>query len=243
MLPGVDHGPALRMDLHPVPGGIVYVARDLVLRELGDDVRGHVHAGMVGTAQLHAFWSTVTVDLPPDRPVIVRLRSDRDAELLSLLEVLAPVEMRVVSYRLDESPVGTQRSSYLLPDVDPEIVARAESPPRPPGGHRGHAGGGGRPAPLLGRVPLPPPHGPLPATHPPDRHPQPLLLRRGRRGGRLRGRLRAAQLPDRRRRRRGRAQHVGRPGRQRGHHPSRWSSRPSCSATWSAPGPASPASA
>ncbi|MCR8676178.1 ribonuclease HI [Micrococcus sp. HG099] len=128
MLPGVDHGPALRMDLHPVPGGIVYVARDLVLRELGDDVRGHVHAGMVGTAQLHAFWSTVTVDLPPDRPVIVRLRSDRDAELLSLLEVLAPMEMRVVSYRLDESPVGTQRSSYLLPDVDPEIVARTESP-------------------------------------------------------------------------------------------------------------------
>ncbi|WP_205730610.1 hypothetical protein, partial [Bifidobacterium breve] len=80
------------------------------------------------TAQLHAFWSTVTVDLPPDRPVIVRLRSDRDTELLSLLEVLAPMEMRVVSYRLDESPVGTQRSSYLLPDVDPEIVARTESP-------------------------------------------------------------------------------------------------------------------
>ena len=127
MLPGVDHGPALRMDLHPVAGGIVYVSRELELRELGDDVRGHVHTGMVGTAHLSAFWSTVTEGLPPDRPVIVRLRSDRDAELLALLEVLAPMDMRVVSYRLDESPVGTQRSSYLLPDVDPELVARTEA--------------------------------------------------------------------------------------------------------------------
>ncbi|WP_144825187.1 RNase H family protein [Micrococcus luteus] len=124
MLPGVDHGPALRLDLHPTTGGIVYVARELELRELGDDVRGHVYTGMVGTAHLSVFWSTVTVDLPPERPVIVRLRSDRDAELLSLLEVLAPVDTRVVSYRLDESPVGTQRSSYLLPDVDPETVAQ-----------------------------------------------------------------------------------------------------------------------
>lgn len=124
MLPGVDPGAALRMDLHPVAGGIVYVTRELELRELGDDVRHHVHTGMVGTADLSAFWSTVTVDLPPDRPVIVRLRSDRDAELLALLEILAPVDTRVVSYRLDESPVGTQRSSYLLPDVDPETVAR-----------------------------------------------------------------------------------------------------------------------
>ena len=124
MLPGVDHGPALRLDLHPTTGGIVYVAREFELRELGDDVRGHVYTGMVGTAHLSVFWSTVTVDLPPERPVIVRLRSDRDAELLSLLEVLAPVDTRVVSYRLDESPVGTQRSSYLLPDVDPETVAQ-----------------------------------------------------------------------------------------------------------------------
>ncbi|MBD4635625.1 ribonuclease HI, partial [Xanthomonas citri pv. citri] len=92
----------------------------LELRELGDDVRGQVYTGMIGTAHLSAFWSTVTVELPPERPVIVRLRSDRDAELLALLEVLAPVDTRVVSYRLDESPVGTQRSSYLLPDVDPE---------------------------------------------------------------------------------------------------------------------------
>ena len=34
MLPGVDHGPALRLDLHPTTGGIVYVARELELREL-----------------------------------------------------------------------------------------------------------------------------------------------------------------------------------------------------------------
>lgn len=33
MLPGVDHGPALRLDLHPTTGGIVYVARELELRD------------------------------------------------------------------------------------------------------------------------------------------------------------------------------------------------------------------
>ncbi|MDY6054856.1 ribonuclease H family protein [Micrococcus sp.] len=123
MLPGVDHGPALRMDLHRVSEGIVFVGRRLELRELGDDVKGTVVTGVVPAAELSRFWVTVTEGLPPGRPVIVRLRTDEDAELLSLLRAIAPPGLRVVSYRLDESPVGTQRSSYLLPDVDVHRVA------------------------------------------------------------------------------------------------------------------------
>ncbi|MGC5048500.1 ribonuclease H family protein [Micrococcus porci] len=123
MLPGVDHGRALRLDLHPVRDGIVFVSRHLELRELGDDVKGLVLTGVVPAARLGYFWDTVAGDLPEGRPVIVRLRSNDDAELLTLLRAIAPPWLRVVSYRLDESPVGSQRSSYLLPDVDGEAVA------------------------------------------------------------------------------------------------------------------------
>ena len=117
------HGRALRVDLHPVQDGIVFVARHLELRELGDDVKGTVLAGVVPVTQLDRFWATVAEDLPAGRPVIVRLRTDADAVLLSLLRALAPPELHVVSDRLDESPVGSQRSSYLLPDVDAAAVA------------------------------------------------------------------------------------------------------------------------
>ena len=123
MLPGVDHGRALRVDLHPVQDGIVFVSRHLELRELGDDLKGTVLTGVVPVTQLDRFWTTVAEDLPAGRPVIVRLRTDTDAELLSLLRALAPPKLHVVSYRLDESPVGSQRSSYLLPDVDAAAVA------------------------------------------------------------------------------------------------------------------------
>lgn len=122
MLPGVTHGPSLRLDLHPVPDGIVYVIRTLELRELGDDDKGPVQTGLITAPRLNRFWDTVLHDLPAGRPVIVRLRSDREADLLTLLRMLAPTDVPVVSYRLDESPVGSQRSSYLLPDVDADRV-------------------------------------------------------------------------------------------------------------------------
>lgn len=124
MLPGVTYGPALRLDLHPVADGIVYVARTLELRELGDDAKGTVHTGVIPAPRLDRFWSTVMEGLPAGRPVIVRLRSEQEEDLVTLLRMIAPPGLDVVSYRLDDSPVGSQRSSYLLPDVDAEAVVR-----------------------------------------------------------------------------------------------------------------------
>ena len=122
LLEGVRYGPCCRLDLHPVRGGIVYIVRGLVLDELGDDERGDVHIGMVPAAELPRFWEHVLAGQDPRDPVIVHERSDESAETLRLLTALGPAELNVVGYRLDESADGTQRSSYLLPEIVPEAV-------------------------------------------------------------------------------------------------------------------------
>lgn len=122
LLAGARFGPCCRLDLHPVRGGIVYVMRGLVLDELGDDERGEVYLGMVPAAELHRFWEHALADRDPRDPVIVHNRSDEDAETLRLLTALGPPGLNVVGYRLDEPADGTQRSSYLLPEIVPNAV-------------------------------------------------------------------------------------------------------------------------
>lgn len=122
LLEGVRFGPCCRLDLHPVRGGIVYITRALVLDELGDDERGDVHIGMVPAAELHRFWEHALGDQDPRNPVIVHKRSEEAAETLRLLTAIGPEGLNVVGYRLDESADGTQRSSYLLPEIVPDAV-------------------------------------------------------------------------------------------------------------------------
>ena len=122
LLAGVSLGPALRVDLRPVPGGIVYVARPLVLKPLGDDDKGTAYTGIVHADELPRFWEVVLDQHDPRRPVIVHVRNDEDAAVLRLLRTLGPPGLRLVGYRLDASVVGTQRASYLLPTVLPEAV-------------------------------------------------------------------------------------------------------------------------
>lgn len=122
LLEGVRLGPCCRLDLHPVRGGIVYITRGLVLDELGDDEREDVYIGMVPAAELHRFWDHALAGRDPRDPVIVHKRTDEAAETLRLLTALGPPGLNVVGYRLDESADGTQRSSYLLPEIVPEAV-------------------------------------------------------------------------------------------------------------------------
>lgn len=122
LLQGVRFGPCCRLDLFSVRGGIVYITRALVLDELGDDERGEVYVGMVPVTELHRFWEHALADQDPQDPVIVHKRSDEDAETLRLLEAVGPPGLNVVGYRLDESADGTQRSSYLLPEIVPDAV-------------------------------------------------------------------------------------------------------------------------
>jgi ribonuclease HI len=128
LLPGVRLGPATRLDVHPVRGGLVYLSRRLVLHELGDDERGDVHVGLVPAEQLARFWEFVLDGEDPSRPVIVHNRTDEDAATLQLLTALGPAGLNVVPYRLDESADGTQRSSYLLPEIIPEAVLELGMP-------------------------------------------------------------------------------------------------------------------
>ncbi|MDO5635355.1 MAG: ribonuclease HI, partial [Micrococcus sp.] len=118
LLPGLSLGPALRLDVSIVPGGVVYISRALVIRELGDDDKGAVHVGLVRAQDLGNFWSTVTGQSPAQQPVIIHVPDDAAAELVRLLRALPDSPEQVLSYRLDDSSVGTQRSSYLLPVVD-----------------------------------------------------------------------------------------------------------------------------
>lgn len=128
LLDGVRLGPAVRLDLHPVRGGIVYIMRTLVLDELGDDDRGDVHIGMVPAADLVRFWDWALDGQDPRHPVIVHTRTEETAETLRLLTAIGPEGLNVVRYRLDESAVGTQRSSYLLPEIVPEAVMELGEP-------------------------------------------------------------------------------------------------------------------
>ena len=128
LLDGVRLGPAARLDLHPVRGGIVYIMRTLVLDELGDDDRGDVHIGMVPAADLTRFWDWALDGQDPRHPVIVHTRTEETAETLRLLTAIGPEGLNVVRYRLDESADGTQRSSYLLPEIVPEAVMELGEP-------------------------------------------------------------------------------------------------------------------
>lgn len=126
LLAGVRLGPCCRLDVHPVPGGLVYVMRGLVLTPLGDDERGEVFVGVVPAAEVDRFWEHALAGRDPRDPVIVHLGSEEAAQTVRLLTAVGPPGLNVVGYRLDESADGTQRSSYLLPEVVPQAVAELD---------------------------------------------------------------------------------------------------------------------